>query len=102
MPVVDDKDFAALLERASRPVPPPDALARLMARVEPKIAATVIPFRKPARPPLWPAAALLAASLAAGIYLGAAGFTDQFYGDTASLDDPVDLIGVDGLDGDAT
>lgn len=102
MAMSDDRDFETLLRRASTPVPPPDALARLVAKAGPKPGAAIIPFRRSVRAPLWPAAALLAASLAAGVYLGAAGFTDALYIDSASLEEPVDLVGAGELAGDAT
>jgi hypothetical protein len=106
MTMAEDKDFEALLTRASTPSPPPGALDRLLAKAAPAAGATVVPFRKPERRSPWGVAALLAASLAAGLYLGANGLTDSFDTDIAGLDDPVDLSGVseaeDTLDEEAT
>ena len=104
--MTEDMEIEALLRRASTPKPPEGALARMLANAGPTPGAVIIPFRKPERQRFWPAAALLAASLAAGVYLGAAGFTDSFYGDVAALDDASGLVGLsdaeDTLAGDAT
>jgi hypothetical protein len=104
--MTEDKDFEALLKRASTPSPPSGALDRLIAKAAPPPSAAVIPFRASGRRSPWPVAALLAASLAAGVYLGAAGLADDFFADTASIDEFADLSGVseaeDYLDEDAS
>lgn len=84
-----------LLAAASNPEPSAGLSGRIIAAAAPP-APNVVPF--PQRPENrayhWPAVAALAASLAIGIYLGATNAGDVFFPtrDTASLDDPLDLM----------
>lgn len=89
------------LASATTPPLPAGLSARLGVAARPA-ADNVVQFapRKSARVLRWPAAAALAASLAIGIYIGALNPGDLFFPstDTASLDDPLDLMNLDQAD----
>ena len=73
-----EQELRRILSRASSPQPPPEAMARLMARIaaEPQ-AGKVVAFAPRPRRVGWSLAALpLAASLLLGVYLGAKGQLD--------------------------
>ncbi len=101
----DDLGEAAAIDRildlASAPPVPAGLESRLLSRLSKDVRSTVVPFARPAPKPArsWPWAAVpLAASLALGIYLGAAGDLDGILpqavtGDLAAGDD--DPSGVD-------
>lgn len=87
-------EIDALLATARRPEMPANGPHRLARRLTPPSRGTVIAM--PARPrfrPLW-AGAALAASLAIGIYIGGSGLSDDLVDGVASVDDPLDLIGL--------
>lgn len=96
------REIDLVLNRASSPALPEGAEARLLSRIDEGRSAEVILFRpKPRQAHGWmPVAAALplAASLALGIYLGAAGNLDfmlpaSVTGDVASVNDTVDDLG---------
>jgi hypothetical protein len=93
------RETDALLSAASSPPERSDLAERIGRLVEPS---RVVPFdgRKRRTFAYWPAAAALAASFALGLYIGAANTGDILFPstDTASLDDPLDLIGGDQSD----
>ncbi len=101
----DDLTEAAAIDRmldlAPAPPVPAGLETRMLSRLNRDVRTTVVPFARPAskRAPSWPWAAVpLAASLALGIYLGAAGDLDGILpqavtGDLAAGDD--DPSGVD-------
>lgn len=99
---LDEAEFRHVLSRASMPAVPPNAAARLLARAGDGAAGTVVAFRpRPSKPRhlfRYMAALPLAASLAAGIYLGAMGTLDSLLpqsvtGVVADNGDAVDDLG---------
>ena len=73
-----EQELRRILSRASSPQPPPEAMARLMARIAAEAqAGKVVAFAPRPRRVGWSLAALpLAASLLLGVYLGAKGQLD--------------------------
>ncbi len=103
------REIDAVLARATAPVVPDGAHARLLARLAQSAARpNVVPFAPPHRRSgnwrVWPAMVALAASFAFGIYLGADGTADGLW--PVASDDAASVIGLgeagDFLDGDAT
>lgn len=96
-----DKELDKLLAAASQPALPDGFAARLQARLEEPVVDNVIAFpqrsERPAPPRrMWLAALPLAASLAFGIYLGAAGTLPESLSglDTSLVSDAGDALGL--------
>ncbi|CAN5212252.1 hypothetical protein BH10PSE7_BH10PSE7_04000 [soil metagenome] len=95
--LADASEIDGVLAAASRPEVPANGRLRLMQRIVPaKRGDTVValPVRR-RQQASWAIAAGLAASLAAGAYLGTLSQTDLLFDPgTAASDDPVDLAGL--------
>jgi hypothetical protein len=97
--MMDDKDLDVLLGEATRPQVNAGFEARLMAKLDQLPTSTVIAFpvkRKPLS--TWLIGLPLAASLAAGIYLGANGSATSFLPSTALVATATDDAGSSGFD----
>jgi hypothetical protein len=98
---MSDHELDRLLALASKPAPPPGAEERLMAKLNPE---NIVAFKskpKKAQSPIaWIAALPLAASLAFGVWLGAAGIgtdilPESLGGDAVAAADVDVISGID-------